>query len=181
MNKLIVIEGQDRVGKDYLFDKLKSSSLSNELKFYQRPFPPNKPSYRTNPKEFKKWADSYITAQANELAKKNENVIMVRFLLSELVYSSIFKRSTIAHELLSEIKKHFEVYHLVLLFKNYEEYLQRLLQIGEPVEYQEDEFNKVIKQYEIAASHSSDHFKIYRTSKVDIGDVQNTIKKWIES
>ena len=174
---LIIIEGQDRVGKDYLFQKLDIPSV---YKF--KSTATGYPDYRKEPKEFEQWVAGYLIGQAHTiLALPEKNVMMVRFLYSDFVYSKLFKRRSVAQDLYQMIAKEFNIYQIIMLFKNYTEYRERCEMLGEPIEYNVEEFYELIKIFEFNVSEVHASSKIYRTALVDPNEIEEHIISCIGS
>lgn len=145
MKRLIVIEGFDRCGKDTLLEDLKKEGfcvLSNELK--------GLPQYDKEQGDFLEWLDNYIKWQINtlnNLFKKHETIVLTRFLVSDEVYSKLFNRKRTVVKHLEKLNGNVLIYNYCLLFESYDEYLKRLEMIGEPVQYSEEDFNKINDLY----------------------------------
>lgn len=168
---LIIIEGQDRVGKDHLFEKLNIPSVY-KFKSTAKDYP----DYRKEPKEFEQWVAGYLIGQTHTLrALPEKNIMMVRFLYSDFVYSKLFKRRSVAQDLYETLKREFNIYHIIMLFKNYTEYRERCEMLGEPIEYEVGEFYELIKMFEFNISEVPAMSKIYRTALVDAEEVEEYI------
>jgi len=175
MNKkrnLIIIEGQDRVGKDYLFQKLNIPGVykyKSKAKDY--------PNYREDPEGFRNWVAGYLIQQQHELLElKEKNIMMVRFLYSEFVYSKLFKRrSMVANDIYKRISQEFNIYQIIMLFANYTEYKDRCEMLGEPLEYEVPEFYEAIRMFDFYVSEVPATSKIYKTALVDPDEVEEYI------
>ena len=158
-SRLIILEGFDRTGKDHLlktFDDRHKDDLT--CKAYFQVIPPTKPDYRKDPTAFRQWLISHIGNQVDELvdlAKNSKKTLMlVRLLLTDVVYSTLFNRPEAVNQFHQKIFENFDVENNVFLFKSYSEYLKRLALIGDDVqnpEYSEEEFYKVNDLYESSA------------------------------
>lgn len=169
---LLVIEGQDRVGKDYLFEKLNIPGV-----YKYKSTAKDYPSYREDPDAFRRWVAGYLIQQQNELlASLEKNIMMVRFLYSEFVYSKLFKRrSMVVNDIYKSISKEFNIYQIIMLFKNYTEYKDRCTMLGEPLEYGVEEFYEAIHQFEFNVSEVPATSKIFRSALVDPNEVEEYI------
>ena len=153
--KLIVIEGFDRAGKDTLMNDLKDikSSLSENVYLYFNDLPEDMPSYSKQPVEYLVWLDSFIDKQVkelNELFTKYDIVIMVRFYVTDFVYSYMFNRPGTVSRYLSKLDENVEISNYCLLFENYQEYISRLKMLeGDEFipQYNENDFNKINEKY----------------------------------
>ena len=153
--KLIAIEGFDRAGKDTLMNDLKDikSSLSENVYLYFNDLPEDMPSYSKQPVEYLVWLDSFIDKQVkelNELFMKYDIVIMVRFYVTDFVYSYMFNRPGTVSRYLSKLDENVEISNYCLLFENYQEYIGRLKMLeGDEFipQYDENDFNKINEKY----------------------------------
>lgn len=145
MKRLIVIEGFDRCGKDSLLEDLEKNNIfvfKNDLE--------GLPKYDKEQDDFLEWLDNYIKWQIktlNNLFKKHETIILTRFLVSDEVYSKLFNRKRTVVKYLEKLNGNVLIYNYCLLFESYDEYLKRLEMIGEPVQYSEEDFNKINDLY----------------------------------
>ena len=105
--KIYVIEGFDDIGKDWLFDRLKAivtnnpkySWFNDRYEFYKPIIDRTKlPDYRKDPAKFQLWLFEHTQKEVqeiNEILSSGKNVIIVRFLLTDLVYAEMFDRPNI--------------------------------------------------------------------------------------
>lgn len=151
MKRLIVIEGFDRCGKDTLLEDLEKYCKKKYLKevYVFKNDLEGLPKYDKEQGEFLVWLNKYIEKQVdrlNELFETYDTVVMSRFLISDMVYSELFKRE---HTVIKYMEKLRPVmyYNYCMLFRNYDEYLKRLEILGDKViQYTKEEFDQ-IKQY----------------------------------
>lgn len=155
--RLIILEGFDRTGKDTLLRKFdeKHKDDSSYKAYFQYP-PSDIPKYREQPNEFKNWLIDWIGNQVDDLIDRAKNgaktQMIVRLLLTDKVYSTIFNREEVVNRYHDKVFDNFQVENVIFLFKNYDEYLKRLNIIGDNVkEYSEEEFYKVNELYVLLA------------------------------
>lgn len=85
-------------------------------------------------------------------ADGKKTLMLVRLLLTDVVYSTLFNREQAVNRFHDKVFQHFNVENNVFLFENYSEYLKRLEIIGDKeIEYSEEEFYKVNDLYVAAA------------------------------
>lgn len=151
---LHVLEGFDRIGKDSILAFFKKSNEDENIEVYIQN-PQGLPSYRNNPEEFKNWLKIYLKDQASDLCKLSlsgkEDVIMTRMFISDRVYGKLFNREPVAEMIRRTLSRYFEFRNVVLLWKDYDEYLKRCADCGSEIEYSKEEFDKIQLLYEDAA------------------------------
>lgn len=145
--KLIVIEGFDRSGKDTLLSDL--SNLNNDFYVYNNDLI-GLPKYDKEQDEFLVWLNKFIDKQIsdlNELFKTNDTIVMGRLLISDEVYSTLFNREHTTIKYMDKLEN-VEIINYCLLFKNFEEYCDRLKKIGDTnIQYNQEDFNKINQLY----------------------------------
>ena len=145
--KLIVIEGFDRCGKDTLMSDL--LNLHNDFYIYGNDLT-GLPKYDKEQEEFLVWLNKFINKQVNdlnELFKTHDTIVMCRLLISDEVYSTLFNREHTTIKYMDQLKD-VEIIHYCLLFKNFDEYCDRLKKIGdENIQYDYENFNKINQLY----------------------------------
>lgn len=136
-NKLIILEGPDKVGKDTI---LKNFSNKKIYKYIQNNNPPD---YRNDFRKFEKWLNNFLKNQSKELINLNQNIIMARLFTSDYVYSTLFSRLSIIDEIYNTLSLNFDIHQIIILYKSYVQYIKRYYLSSEEVEYTENEFNKI--------------------------------------
>ena len=148
MKKLIVIEGFDRCGKDTLmYDLIKEDLLNtfiylNDLE--------GLPKYDKEQDDFLVWLNKFIDTQIktiNKLFDRYDTVIMTRFFISDEVYSNLFNREHTVIKYLDNLRKDIYIVNFCILFKDYNEYLNRITNIKETIQYSKEDFNKINELY----------------------------------
>lgn len=156
-SRLIILEGFDRTGKDHLLRTFKQKHSNDQsAEAYVQVIPPTKPDYRKDPLAFREWLIGHIGKQVDDLvslaADGKKTLMLVRLLLTDVVYSTLFNREQAVNRFHDKVFQHFNVENNVFLFENYSEYLKRLEIIGDKeIEYSEEEFYKVNDLYVAAA------------------------------
>lgn len=151
--RLIIIEGFDRTGKDTLLKKFDEKHKGDQTFRAYFQFPPKDiPRYREQPEAFRQWLIGWIGNQIDELIHYAEDgaktQMIVRLLLTDKVYSTLFNREEVVNRFHEKVFEHFQVENHVFLFKDYDAYLRRLELIGDnEKEYSEEEFVKVNDLY----------------------------------
>lgn len=150
MNKpyLIVIEGQDRTGKDTLIN-----NLVEKYGFYcykQQEHEKTGVDYR-NKEQYEKWVYNHINKIYNdllEISKTNKIILLSRLWISDNVYSDLFGRNHIVEKYFKDkFKDKFNIKTFILLWEDFDNYITRLQNINENIEYEVDEFNHTIELY----------------------------------
>lgn len=182
--KLIILEGFDRIGKDSLLSEFKKSfrALNNKdnscYAYIQSP--KDLPNYRVEKEKFVSWLKDYLKDQAEELVLDSldyDNILMTRLFVSDYVYGRLFAREPIAESQRYYLSRYFDFETILLLWKNYDEYLKRVKSCNEEIEYSKEEFEKIQKFYLKGLSiEPGNHHIIYVTenqSKEEIYDLVN--------
>jgi thymidylate kinase len=144
MTNLIVIEGQDRAGKDTLLHDLENIGLP-----IFSPDISHLPNYH-NPEEWRAALKLFLEKQANDMIALNvKDLYIARFQLSEYVYADLFNRSNLFEDCINDIiKNHFIIKNVIILWDTYQDYLNRLKMINDDyIEYNEEDFNKIKNLY----------------------------------
>jgi len=145
--KLIVIEGFDRCGKDTLISDL--SKQNNDFYVYGNNLT-GLPKYDKEQEEFLVWLNKFINKQVNdlnELFKTYDTIVMCRLLISDEVYSTLFNREHTTIKYMNKLKD-VEIINYCLLFNDYDEYLKRLIKIGDhDIQYNREEFEAINQLY----------------------------------
>lgn len=168
-NHLWVIEGFDRTGKDYLLEQLNNAAVSVPSEADYTVFIQNNdaPPYRDTD-SFLPWLKSLLNKQADMLINLDTNVVMSRLFLSDGVYSELFGRPCVADSIFDRIKEHYTVHQIVLLYNDYQTYLDRCNVLNCEVEYSEDEFYELDNLY-----RNSKYTRIFDTQFITIHDGGN--------
>ena len=148
MKKLIVIEGFDRSGKDTLMYDLIKEDLPNTF-IYLNDLE-GLPKYDKEQDDFLVWLNKFIDTQVktiNKLFDRYDTVIMTRFFISDEVYSNLFNREHTVIKYLDNLRKDIYIVNFCILFKDYNEYLNRITNIKETIQYSKEDFNKINELY----------------------------------
>lgn len=154
MKRLIVIEGFDRCGKDTLLEDLEKYCKQKYLKevYVFKNDLEGLPKYDKEQGEFLVWLNKYIEKQVNrlnELFETYDTVVMSRFLISDMVYSELFKREHTVIKYMEKLKP-VMYYNYCMLFRNYDEYLKRLeILKDKDIQYTKEEFDQIKQYYHI--------------------------------
>ena len=158
-NNLIILEGLDGVGKDYILNNL---NLENFKIIKQNNNPPD---YELKKEDFSKWLTIFLSNQINEILESNSNVIIARMFSSEFVFSKFFKRKKIKMiDLYFKLKEKFNIYQIIIFYKEVDDYKKRCELKNENIRYSKENclliqnlykqspFNKIFKTYFIEMS-----------------------------
>lgn len=148
MKKLIVIEGFDRCGKDSLMQDLSKENLPNTYIYFNDL--EGLPKYDKEQDDFLVWLNKFIDTQVktiNKLFDRYDTVIMTRFFISDEVYSNLFNREHTVIKYLDNLRKDIYIVNFCILFKDYNEYLNRITNIKETIQYSKEDFNKINELY----------------------------------
>ena len=175
MKRLFVIEGFDRSGKDTLIQDLYNLNLNNTYIYFNDLS--GLPKYDKEQESFLEWLDRFINRQIselNELFKIYDNIIMVRLIISDEVYSRLFNREHTAIKYINQLKD-IRIFNYCILFKNYDEYLNRLSKIiDNKIQYSNEDFDKLNDLYRDILDKSNYEYQIYYilsdTTQKDIVD-----------
>lgn len=179
--KIYIFEGFERIGKDTLLDE----GFENVVPYKQHAADLNPPDYRDQ-KGYAHWLISYLKNQANELCNIESDTMMTRLFMSDFVFCNLFGRERIAEKIRSQIESHFEIVNIVLLWKDYDEYLKRLEMIGDDKpEYSKEEFLKIQDLYrkgKYELSRQNKYFYIENiTNETSKKEIYDKVKKMMKS
>lgn len=168
MNKrLIVLDGDDRAGKDTVLKEISKVLISKEAVYYNDLT--GKPDYHDR-EAYKIWLDKFLKKQAKDLDKlfeTNNTVYMVRLDLCDKVYSELFNRPVVAPKYFIKLRKYVDIRNFVMLWANYAEYLQRLTMINDSnIEYTANEMEKIHSLYKKYMSHEDKLFEAHYNDNV---------------
>ena len=83
-----------------------------------------------------------------EISKTNKIILLSRLWISDNVYSDLFGRNHIVEKYFKDkFKDKFNIKTFILLWENFDNYITRLQNINENIEYEVDEFNHTIELY----------------------------------
>jgi len=146
--KLIVLEGEDRVGKEHLLEEIRARHP--ELFCYPVIDLSGVPNYEKT-MDFVEYLKVFMRKQLDylkEMAKTHDTIVLIRYIVSDEVFSELFGRQHIMHDLyLKEIEENFEIQNYCIVWKDYAEYLGRLKQIDEDVQYSKEELDKITELF----------------------------------
>lgn len=167
-SKLIVIEGQDRCGKNTLIDDI--CNKYDDICYYKRKMGDEKVDYSNNSCErylFREY--SSMLNEMIQLAKKYDYIIVDRTLLSDCVFADKNGRKHMFESyFMQSFNYYFDIRIIVLLFNSYDEYLMRLEMINEDVEFSEQQFNDIHILFEkYANKYNSNIIYIYANNTRD--------------
>ena len=141
--KLLIIDAPDRAGKDTI---LNSMVPTRNLHVYKQ----NNtgiPHYRDQQDDFGTWLRNFLVRQnqliIDQKVSHDRDVVMARLFTSDYVYSEFFNRSSNIDQIYSELEPHFDFYQFIILFKDYDEYLERCKVSESEIEYSKDEFDRI--------------------------------------
>ena len=188
-SNLFIFEGFDRIGKDSILERYKESfdairgPRDNEV-YIQHP--QNLPNYRESPEKFVAWLLDYLKEQATDLiniSKWANNVLMTRLFVSDYVYGHLFNRVQVAKTVRRTLSRYFEFHNVVMLWKNFDEYVKRVDSIEEILEYDEKEFNEIQNLYLKALSIEEGTHHIIDNIDNDMSkeDIYNIVNEKIEN
>lgn len=155
--KIFVIEGFDRIGKDTIFNLVKETFEKDpkyqwfleKNEFYIQDIDRSAlPDYKKDPDNFFLWLVKHTKQEIrdiNKILESGKNVIMVRFLLTDLVYADLFERPNIV-ECLAE-NECYEIENFIMLWKSYDDYIARLECIDPDIKLKDVEYDKPTFEY----------------------------------
>ena len=148
--RLIVIEGHDRTGKGEIMSKLPFDDYLT----YEQPESEAQDTDFKNPEKFKSFMLKWIRKVLDDLytmSKLNGTdrpIVMTRLLLTDNVFADLFGREHVVEKYFGqEIETNFDITNYIMLFRNYEEYKDRISKINGTVDFTEEEFNQIAKSY----------------------------------
>ena len=136
---LFTIEGFDRTGKRTLLKNLKEKYKDdNSVYIYITPDDPNKPDFREDVNIYQQWLAKTTQKQMEDIIKLSEKydvIIKKDLLLSDLVFSEQFHRKLTVIDYMDELREHFTVINLVMLFASFNDYVSRIQKIKQLLKY----------------------------------------------
>ena len=136
---LFTIEGFDRTGKRTLLKNLKEKYKDdNSVYIYITPDDPNKPDFREDVNIYQQWLAKTTQKQMEDIIKLSEKydvIIKKDLLLSDLAFSEQFHRKLTVIDYMDELRKHFTVINLVMLFASFNDYVSRIQKIKQLLKY----------------------------------------------
>ena len=136
---LFTIEGFDRTGKRTLLKNLKEKyEDDNSVCIYITPDDPNKPDFREDVNIYQQWLAKTTQKQMEDIIKLSEKydvIIKKDLLLSDLTFSEQFHRKLTVIDYMDELREHFTVINLVMLFASFNDYVSRIQKIKQLLKY----------------------------------------------
>lgn len=136
---LFTIEGFDRTGKRTLLKNLKEKYKDdNSVYIYITPDDPNKPDFREDVNKYQQWLAKSTQKQMEDIIKLSEKydvIIKKDLLLSDLAFSEQFHRKLTVIDYMDELREHFTVINLVMLFSSFNDYVSRIQKIKQLLKY----------------------------------------------
>lgn len=136
---LFTIEGFDRTGKRTLLKNLKEKYKDdNSVYIYITPDDPNKPDFREDVNIYQQWLSKTTQKQMEDIIKLSEKydvIIKKDLLLSDLAFSEQFHRKLTVIDYMDELREHFTVINLVMLFSSFNDYVSRIQKIKQLLKY----------------------------------------------
>lgn len=136
---LFTIEGFDRTGKRTLLKNLMEKYKDdNSVYIYITPDDPNKPDFREDVNKYQQWLTKSTQKQMEDIIKLSEKydvIIKKDLLLSDLAFSEQFHRKLTVIDYMDELREHFTVINLVMLFSSFNDYVSRIQKIKQLLKY----------------------------------------------
>ena len=136
---LFTIEGFDRTGKRTLLKNLKEKYKDdNSVYIYITPDDLNKPDFREDVNIYQQWLAKTTQKQMEDIIKLSEKydvIIKKDLLLSDLAFSEQFHRKLTVIDYMDELREHFTVINLVMLFASFNDYVSRIQKIKQLLKY----------------------------------------------
>ena len=136
---LFTIEGFDRTGKRTLLKNLKEKYKDdNSVYIYITPDDPNKPDFREDVNKYQQWLTKSTQKQMEDIIKLSEKydvIIKKDLLLSDLAFSEQLHRKLTVIDYMDELREHFTVINLVMLFASFNDYVSRIQKIKQLLKY----------------------------------------------
>lgn len=136
---LFTIEGFDRTGKRTLLKNLKEKYKDdNSVYIYITPDDPNKPDFREDVNIYQQWLAKTTQKQMEDIIKLSEKydvIIKKDLLLSDLAFSEQFHCKLTVIDYMDELREHFTVINLVMLFASFNDYVSRIQKIKQLLKY----------------------------------------------
>lgn len=148
--RLICLDGGDRCGKDEVMSHLDP----NKFIVYKQPETEAQDTDYKNPEKFKVFMLKYIRKVLNDLytlSKMNPNkkpIVMSRLLLCDNVFSDIYGREHVVEKYFGrEIATNFDITNYIMLFADYDEYVNRIKIINGTIDFDKEELDNIAKLY----------------------------------
>ena len=136
---LFTIEGFDRTGKRTLLKNLMEKYKDDDSVFiYITPDDPNKPDFRGDRNVYQQWLAKSTQKQMEDIMKLSEEydvIIKKDLLLSDMTFSEQFNRKQTVQDYMDELREHFTVINLVMLFHSFNDYVSRIQKIKQLLKY----------------------------------------------
>ena len=136
---LFTMEGFDRTGKRTLLKNLMEKYKDDDSVFiYITPDDPNKPDFREDVNIYQQWLAKTTQKQMEDIIKLSEKydvIIKKDLLLSDLAFSEQFHRKLTVIDYMDELREHFTVINLVMLFASFNDYVSRIQKIKQLLKY----------------------------------------------
>lgn len=136
---LFTIEGFDRTGKRTLLKNLKEKYKDdNSVYIYITPDDLNKPDFREDVNKYQQWLAKSTQKQMEDIIKLSEKydvIIKKDLLLSDLAFSEQFHRKLTVIDYMDELREHFTVINLVMLFSSFNDYVSCIQKIKQLLKY----------------------------------------------
>lgn len=174
---LLILEGPDRVSKDTIL----AHKYDNFISYSAIKEPP--PDYKSDQSNFLKYLINLFKNQQSELinfGKNNKSILMVRLFTSEYVYSSLFNRKNIFNEFpnyINELSTIFDIQQLIILYHDYDQYLNRCKTSNSEIEYTKDEFIKTKELYLNSPYNKDFETHVMFTKDNDVQNITSFISK----
>lgn len=160
--RLIVLEGHDRTGKDSLMNMLDF----NDFLIYKQPETEAQDTDYKNPEKFEKFMIKWIRKVLDDLytmSKLNGTdrpIVMSRLWLTDNVFADLYGRNHVVEKFfMREIEANFDVTNYIMLWRNYEEYVDRMKAIGGTVDFTQQEFDDIVSNFN-QYKKSSDYVRL---------------------
>lgn len=148
--RLICLDGGDRCGKDEVMSHLDP----NKFIVYKQPETEAQDTDYKNPEKFKAFMLKYIRKVLDDLytlSKMNDNkkpIVMSRLLLCDNVFSDIYGREHVVEKYFGrEIATNFDITNYIMLFADYNEYVNRIKIINGTIDFNKEELDNIAKLY----------------------------------
>lgn len=176
MKHIIFLEGFDRVGKDTQLSIIKNLNIDSLAVYIQDPNR-NPPFYR-NKEEFVNWLDGYLDGEFKEwidMSHTYDVILSSRTFATDYVYSRAFGRKEVARPKEFLIEDKFYISNIIILWKTYEDYIERCKQTNSEIEYGIEEFNKIQNLYLEYSKARSSSYVIYVENKTSQQELTSEI------
>lgn len=150
--RLICLEGHDRSGKGTLLENLKEH-FNDFLVYNPVSVEKEKVDYK-DPKKFEEWIRKTIRKVLDDLytmSKLNGTdrpIVMDRLILTDNVFADLFGREHIVEKYFGkEIGTNFNLTNYIMLWRNPEEYVDRVKLLGENQDFTEKEIENIVSLF----------------------------------